>query len=126
MGKAAKTAMKKAKVVKSRASTKQRPRQGLDAEAFRNRYFGLCKTATSLPYPMDGGRRADLAIQCGKWYLAAKEEGNATVYVASVMKAGFLAIHASRKANTTSTPAWDVQDKQAMSWASQMTKRLQN
>ena len=125
MGKAAKTAMKKAKVVKTRALTKQRPRQCLDVESFRNRYFGLCKTATSLPYPMDGGRRADLAIQCGQWYLAAKFEGEAAAYKASVMKAGFLAIHASRKMKAT-RPAWGVLDKEALSWASQMTKRLQN
>ena len=103
--------------------TKKRPRRSVDAEGFRNLFAGLAKTLVSLPYPMDGGRRPELAIQCGPWYVKAKDGGE-QVYAKAVMKAGFLAIHTSKKAALKDK--WDLKDSQATSWAVQMTQRLQN
>ena len=100
-------------------------RQQLDSGGFRNKYLGLVKQPTSLPYPQAGGRRADLALECGEWIRTSLVDGEPVAFATNVMKAGFLAIHATKK-QELGEKAWGLLDSQASSWADQMANRLRN
>ena len=114
-------------LVKKPAAKKKtsRMRQQLDSGGFRNKYLGLVKQPTSLPYPQAGGRRADLALECGEWVRTSIVDGEPVAFTTNVMKAGVLAIHATKK-QELGEKAWGLPDSQASSWADQMANRLRN
>ena len=90
---------------------------------FRQTFEHCAPKSTSLPYPQDGGRRPDLALQCADWVKAANDlNAGFTGMTVTAMTAGFQSIHDARKTDST----WSVKDPQCGSWASQMAKRMQN
>ena len=91
-------------------------------QRFKELFLILCTSSACLPYPMEGGRRADLALSCGSWIRIQRYHGISNLPMA-VMQPGFRAIHATRVAQDAEF--WGVTDAQAMSWAMQMSKRLQ-
>ena len=105
-----------------------RERSPLNSEEFKCRYLKLVDKPESLAYPLDGGRRSDLAVLSKRWI---PQDGDLRAYTAAVANSGFLAIHAEMKATSEQRASegddscpWSLKDQQAQSWAKQMTKRL--
>ena len=110
-------------IIKKPGGVVARSRNVCTPSLFKDRFLKCATSATALPYPMKGGRRAGMALLCADWVLAAKKDEYKT-YKMSTMIPGFLAIHASRREELKEV--WDVEDTAAQSWAKQMACRLQN
>ena len=102
-----------------------------DCTELKDLYYDLVTEEACLPYPMEGGRRPDLAMSSAKWVRYScvhptPDDIAIKTFKKDVALGGFLAIHAQKRIDSSETKTWTLEDKFAISWATEMTARLQN